>query len=178
MVAHGTTRRTGSIKSGTLPATTMASVTPRVKTASNGAAQTSTWCQERIGCWRRYPVISAMEPRFGSTMTPKIRISAQDAYFRRGSGDWPRPKIIPGSLPQPPTLVRLYTSGDGIHWSAPTRAGDCGDNSGIFYNPFRKMWTYSIRTRWTAAPGAIGSILASFERSMGRKRCPLLDRGG
>lgn len=39
----------------------------------------------------------------------------------------------------------VYTSPDGIHWSEPTRTGPCGDNTTFFYNPFRKMWVYSIR---------------------------------
>jgi hypothetical protein len=34
-----------------------------------------------------------------------------------------------------------------VHWSKPIRTGDCGDNTGMFYNPFRKMWVYSIRTQ-------------------------------
>jgi len=38
-------------------------------------------------------------------------------------------------------------SPDGIHWSEPVRTGRCGDRSTIFYNPFRKKWIYSIRTR-------------------------------
>ncbi len=39
----------------------------------------------------------------------------------------------------------VYTSPDGIHWGEPTRTGPCGDNTTFFYNPFRKMWVYSIR---------------------------------
>ena len=39
-----------------------------------------------------------------------------------------------------------YTSTDGIHWSEPIRTGPCGDNTTIFYNPFRKVWVYSIRS--------------------------------
>lgn len=42
---------------------------------------------------------------------------------------------------------RIYTSPDGIHWE---RRGDAvdgvGDNTSMFYNPFRKKWVYSIRT--------------------------------
>jgi hypothetical protein len=40
----------------------------------------------------------------------------------------------------------VYTSPDGIHWSDPVRTGPCGDNTTIFYNPFRKKWVYSVRT--------------------------------
>ncbi|MXZ36455.1 MAG: glycosyl hydrolase family 32 [Acidobacteria bacterium] len=40
----------------------------------------------------------------------------------------------------------VYTSADGIHWDGPTPTGPCGDNTTFFYNPFRKVWVYSIRT--------------------------------
>jgi len=39
----------------------------------------------------------------------------------------------------------VYTSADGIHWSAPQITSPLGDNSGFFYNPFRKKWVFSIR---------------------------------
>ena len=40
----------------------------------------------------------------------------------------------------------LHFSGDGIHWKelAPPRLVR-GDRSTVFYNPFRKVWVYSIR---------------------------------
>jgi hypothetical protein len=41
----------------------------------------------------------------------------------------------------------VRTSPDGMHWSEPGHTGACGDNSGIFYNPFRKTWVYTIRAR-------------------------------
>ena len=42
----------------------------------------------------------------------------------------------------------LYTSPDGIHWGEPVAdTGPLGgDRSTIFYNPFRKVWVYSIRS--------------------------------
>jgi hypothetical protein len=40
----------------------------------------------------------------------------------------------------------VCTSPDGIHWSAFTPTGPCGDNTNFFYNPFRKKWFYSVRT--------------------------------
>jgi hypothetical protein len=67
------------------------------------------------------------------------------AYFRMGNGRWPRMKA-PSPLPPNYAFGHAYTSHDGIHWSAPTRTGNCGDNTSMFYNPFRKMWVYSIRT--------------------------------
>jgi hypothetical protein len=39
----------------------------------------------------------------------------------------------------------VHTSPDGIHWSEPTWCGTSGDRSTIFYNPFRKVWVFSIR---------------------------------
>ncbi len=68
------------------------------------------------------------------------------AYYRMGNGLWPRMKI-PEPRPTNYGMGYAYTSPDGIHWSAPVKTGPCGDNSGMFYNPFRKMWTYNIRTR-------------------------------
>ncbi len=41
---------------------------------------------------------------------------------------------------------QVFASPDGIHWGAPTRTGMVGDNTTIFYNPFRKKWVYSVRT--------------------------------
>ncbi|HIJ69921.1 MAG TPA: glycosyl hydrolase family 32 [Planctomycetes bacterium] len=41
---------------------------------------------------------------------------------------------------------RLFTSADGIHWRQLSRIGLSGDNTTIFYNPFRKKWVLSIRS--------------------------------
>ena len=67
------------------------------------------------------------------------------AYFRMGNGLWPRMKV-PSPLPPDYSMGYAYTSADGIHWNKPVRTGACGDNTSMFYNPFRKMWVYSIRT--------------------------------
>lgn len=40
----------------------------------------------------------------------------------------------------------ICTSPDGIHWSAFTPTGPCGDNTNFFYHPFRETWFYSVRT--------------------------------
>jgi len=47
-------------------------------------------------------------------------------------------------------------SPDGIHWSDPIKTGPCGDRSTIFYNPFRKMWVYSIRNTGDVEKSPIG----------------------
>jgi hypothetical protein len=42
--------------------------------------------------------------------------------------------------------LSLYFSPDGIHWGdAVAKSGPCGDRTTVFYNPFRKVWVYSIR---------------------------------
>ena len=41
---------------------------------------------------------------------------------------------------------QIFTSPDGIHWTVVKRTTVVGDNTTIFYNPFRKKWVYSIRT--------------------------------
>jgi len=47
--------------------------------------------------------------------------------------------------------LSVYYSPDGIHWGdAVARSGPCGDRTTVFYNPFRKVWVYSIRD---GAPG-------------------------
>jgi hypothetical protein len=38
-----------------------------------------------------------------------------------------------------------YISPDGIHWNLKGELPDCGDNTTMFYNPFRKKWVFSIR---------------------------------
>ena len=40
----------------------------------------------------------------------------------------------------------IQFSSDGIHWGKEVRwAGPCNDRSTVFYNPFRKVWVYSIK---------------------------------
>jgi hypothetical protein len=42
---------------------------------------------------------------------------------------------------------RLYTSPDGIRWQqGPKLIASIGDNTTLFYNPFRKKWVLSVRT--------------------------------
>ncbi|MBI4626901.1 MAG: glycosyl hydrolase family 32 [Verrucomicrobia bacterium] len=47
----------------------------------------------------------------------------------------------------------VHTSPDGIHWSAPIWCGPAGDRSTMFYNPFRKVWVFSIRAFLNKGPG-------------------------
>lgn len=51
--------------------------------------------------------------------------------------------------------LRIYFSPDGIHWPSKGEeqvvTGKSGDRATIFYNPFRKVWVYSIRSQLTQA---------------------------
>src|SRR5262249_30298475 len=55
----------------------------------------------------------------------------------------------------------LSTSRDGIHWSKPARSGPTGDRSTMFYNPFRRVWVFSLRSLDT--PGLTGRYRRYFE---------------
>src|SRR5439155_1124545 len=40
-----------------------------------------------------------------------------------------------------------YFSEDGVHWGGPlATSGPSGDRNTVFYNPFRKVWVWSVRT--------------------------------
>jgi hypothetical protein len=43
--------------------------------------------------------------------------------------------------------MRVHFSPDGIHWGQPVAvSGPCGDRSTVFWNPFRRIWVYSLRS--------------------------------
>ncbi len=45
--------------------------------------------------------------------------------------------------------LSLHYSGDGIHWGPRVlRTGSAGDRTTVFWNPFRKVWVYSLRHGW------------------------------
>ena len=56
-----------------------------------------------------------------------------------------RYKMLVWSRPQG---GELFESNDGMNWSEPVSWAPTGDRSTIFYNPFRKVWVYSIRSGW------------------------------
>jgi hypothetical protein len=70
-------------------------------------------------------------------------------YFRHRPGDGAPPPVRHWvtSKDWDWEAGEVRTSPDGIHWSEPTYTGPLGDNSGIFYHPFRKSWFYTIRMR-------------------------------
>jgi hypothetical protein len=41
--------------------------------------------------------------------------------------------------------LRLSESADGVRWRTVGQTGRCGDRSTFFRNPFRKLWTFSLR---------------------------------
>jgi hypothetical protein len=41
--------------------------------------------------------------------------------------------------------IRLYVSPDGVHWTPLGEAGPAGDRSTCFFNPFRRVWVFSLR---------------------------------
>ena len=41
--------------------------------------------------------------------------------------------------------MRLSVSADGVRWREVARSGPCGDRSTCFYNPFRRVWGFSLR---------------------------------
>jgi hypothetical protein len=41
--------------------------------------------------------------------------------------------------------MQLFTSRDGIHWVERGSTGAVGDRTTFFFNPFRKVWVFSIR---------------------------------
>ncbi len=56
--------------------------------------------------------------------------------------------------------LSIHFSADGIHWSdVVTRSGLCGDRTTVFYNPFRKVWVYSLR----AGDSTLGRIRRYWE---------------
>jgi hypothetical protein len=58
--------------------------------------------------------------------------------------------------------LHLYVSADGIHWGdRVATSGPCGDRTTIFYNPFRKVWVYSLRGDF----GAMGRVRHYWEHA-------------
>jgi hypothetical protein len=47
---------------------------------------------------------------------------------------------------------QLFSSPDGIHWTSRGRVGTSGDNSTFFYNPFRKVWVFTVRKSGRPVP--------------------------
>jgi hypothetical protein len=50
--------------------------------------------------------------------------------------------------------LMFFTSRDGIHWSSAGKSGPTGDRSTMFYNPFRRVWVFSLRETTSSVLGA------------------------
>ncbi len=42
----------------------------------------------------------------------------------------------------------VHFSADGVHWTEGETTGSCGDRTTVFFNPFRRVWVYSLRHGW------------------------------
>jgi hypothetical protein len=55
-------------------------------------------------------------------------------------------KIVDGKKQRPPKKIKIHFSPDGIHWKLAGTTDDCGDRTTVFYNPFRKVWVFGLRS--------------------------------
>ena len=95
--------------------------------------------------WRR-PQLKAV-PGTNRVIPPRgVRDSAA-VIMDPDAQDGMRFKMLVWARPQG---GELFVSRDGLSWSEPVKWGPTGDRSTIFYNPFRKVWVYSIRSGWHA----------------------------
>ncbi len=44
------------------------------------------------------------------------------------------------------TTLSLHVSPDGVHWTGVGETGAAGDRTTFFYNPFRRVWVFSMRS--------------------------------
>ena len=65
--------------------------------------------------------------------------------------------------------LMLYASPDGIHWRELGRSGPAGDRTTFFYNPFRKVWVFSIRDDTPDAPARFRRYLESSNFAQGAR---------
>jgi hypothetical protein len=56
--------------------------------------------------------------------------------------------------------LTLSESADGVHWREVGRTGPTGDRSTFFYNPFRNVWVFSLRSDFNAQ----GSISGRYRK--------------
>lgn len=57
-----------------------------------------------------------------------------------------RYKLFRSHRAKPGWALSLHFSKDGIHWTDAGLSGPCGDRTTVFWNPFRKLWVYGIRS--------------------------------
>lgn len=96
--------------------------------------------------WTR-PELKAV-PGTNRVIPPKgVRDSAAVVMDPDAGKEGMRFKMLVWSRPQG---GELFVSRDGLSWSEPVAWAPTGDRSTIFYNPFRRVWVYSIRSGWHA----------------------------
>ena len=67
-------------------------------------------------------------------------------WLDRETADPKRRFVLFRQRPTDPPTFSLHYSPDGIHWGEEaTRSGPGKDRSTLFYNPFRKMWVFSLK---------------------------------
>ncbi len=54
-------------------------------------------------------------------------------------------KMVRSLRRKPSWGLEVHLSPDGIHWQSAGFSGPCGDRTTLFYNPFRRVWVYSLR---------------------------------
>ena len=59
--------------------------------------------------------------------------------------------------------IRRFVSADGLHWHDAGLAGPTGDRTTVFYNPFRRVWVFSIRDEGIRRPDG-GKIAGRYRR--------------
>jgi len=58
--------------------------------------------------------------------------------------------------------LSIWFSPDGIHWNDVARTVPTGDRTTVFYNPFRKVWVYSLR-EYFPPPEGVGRCRRYWE---------------
>ncbi len=58
--------------------------------------------------------------------------------------------------------ITISFSGDGVHWKDVASSGPTGDRTTVFYNPFRKVWVYSLR-EYFSPPDGVGRCCRYWE---------------
>jgi hypothetical protein len=57
--------------------------------------------------------------------------------------------------------LQLSSSSDGVHWRRVGKTGLAGDRTTFFYNPFRRVWVFSLRDEDTTGHGRIRRYVES-----------------
>jgi hypothetical protein len=70
-------------------------------------------------------------------------------------------KMVRSIRQKPGWALELHQSPDGIHWTSAGLSGPIGDRTTMFYNPFRRVWVYSIR----AGDPKLGRIRTYWENA-------------